>query len=849
MLGMEVLEGLEASFWRRGSRATPLRLHRQIPLYPEASYEGQSCPERNWSSMIARINLALSMFLATLLLVAAQAEEFPGGSIQTREALRTDKGSHPKVIVQTVPDATTTATCLVVRFAERNKSLPTRGAAHLWEHLMFRTAPGGKPGALLVRDELNGHQSRAWVTSTELVLAEVVPSSKGLESLSLQLSRLKSVPKDPEGMKLEKRTIASEIRAASDSTEQARRKILEGFGLDPYVEGDRENLSRLNREAISSLLSQLNLEEDVVISIVGPHSARDVRSHLAKNLAPLSLKRKGPREPSLNRAASPSGQTLSNSGGYDQKSLFFEHSVTDPRVLYVARGLLGLTLPDSTTNLETEADSLYRLDVSPADQDLTPLQRDLTPEEVQGLLSTVRRDWLSRYESPLERAELFALSSIRGFKPRTLLSPNELIPLIEQARKMLKHATEKGVPLETRSAKGGITGKLYPFRQRANFGNPSKVEVEKLPNQLKVSIQKMESWPIVAVSGFFRLTPPLSARQSDQLQKSLQSKSGRLTFEVKNDALFFHTWAEPSQLSRLLQETAEELKTLSKIDDLLDGATPVKSGILESFFLAHQKSGTERLLKGSKVFNPRNAHLVVTGELDENALDSGLRPAWSGWFGSDKPPAMYAPNSSEGAKDAPNSKTIAINSTSPPVMVVGFSGPTRSSPNFLAFNLALQTLAGRPTTSLLARHLTDSGIPVLSVKLFPLTGSIQGKEQIWLIAMRLEKAPKKPEELVKKVSELLKGLTQSTFSESDLKRTRSYLKSSLTVAASTVRGRARVLAHAEFHRLSKSYADDFAGLYDHLTPPLVQEVCKTYFQEPKVRSVFFKPRSPSGNSD
>ena len=68
------------------------------------------------------------------------------------------------------------------------------------------------------------------------------------------------------------------------------------------------------------------------------------------------------------------------------------------------------------------------------------------------------------------------------------------------------------------------------------------------------------------------------------------------------------------------------------------------------------------------------------------------------------------------------------------------------------------------------------------------------------------------------------------------------MKNSLTLSGSNVRGRARVLAHAEFYRLSESYAQDFAGLYDNLTSKLVQSVCRTYLSQPQVRWLYFYPQ-------
>lgn len=787
---------------------------------------------------IKSISLLLWMAFVSLTL----AQDYPGGSFEIRPVLKAEQGSHPRILVQTVPGATTTATCLVLRYAEPEKTSPSPAAAHLLEHLLYRTSPDGKPGGQLVRNEIQGHQARGWITPSELVLSEEVPAEEGLASLSLQLARLKGVPTDPQGLKLEKRIIGGEIDAASNDVDKARREILKGWGLNAEVEGTRESLHRMDESTLESVMAGLSLEEDIVIAVIGPHTQREVRSHLAKVLAPLKPSRQGPREPDTTSLKAPRSRTVKSPQGYRQRSLFFSYKLLDPRVPDLASTLLKQQLPaGSEVRIHREADSVYRLDLFPADLNLSVALKDLTPEERETLLNRVRRDWLERFESPQERAEMMALSVVRGFQPREPVQTSELQDLVEQAHAMIK-AASKGTslmlePVSTAVSKEGV----YPFRDRAYFTGGTQIETETLPNGLKVTVKRMETWPVVAVSGFFRLTPSLSPAEVNQLQSLLEARSASLRFEVKNDAVFFHAWDEASRLPHLLKQSSGELQTLAAEKDLLADAPPYEPGILESFFLPHL-GAESRKLKGEKIFNPQNGHLVITGAIELSGLDQGLRPAWSGWFGSDRIAPVYA--NSQAAEDTEKravSKVVDIAPLASPVIVVGFSGPNRSSPNFLPFNLALQTLAGRPTTSILARSLTDSGTPVSSVKLFPLTASDQGESQVWLVALRLETVPQTAEAVVEEVTQQLQELARNPLAKADLARTRSYLKNSLTLSASSVQGRAGVLAHAEFHRLSQSYAEDFAGLYDHLDPDLVKSVCKDYLSKPEIRWVYFKP--------
>ena len=134
---------------------------------------------------------------------------------------------------------------------------------------------------------------------------------------------------------------------------------------------------------------------------------------------------------------------------------------------------------------------------------------------------------------------------------------------------------------------------------------------------------------------------------------------------------------------------------------------------------------------------------------------------------------------------------------------------------------------------------------VTSVRVFPLPASERVREssaqQVWLVAVRASRPWNDPDGAVQKITNMLKTLGTKPLAKLELDRTRDFLKSSLALSASTVRGRAKVLAHAEFYRLSDSYADDFAGLYDHLSPELVMTVCRNYLEDPEVRWLYFDP--------
>lgn len=755
--------------------------------------------------------------------------------MERRPALRSDEGSHPKLVVQTVPDATTTATCLVLRYAEPGKTRPPAGTAHLIEHLMYRSRTGQKPGALLLRNELLGDSCRAWVTPTTVVFSEVVPSDSGLDSLKLQLSRLKGVPEDIEGLALEKRVIEREIASVDAPEERGRRKILASLGLEPDVEGKAGTLPDLGREQLEDWLRQLDLEKDVVITVVGPHTSREVRKVLSATLSPLSPSRTEAREASLAPAAKV--ETVTISSGNAQTSYFFLAEECDLNVFRVAEALAEMKFGRGNVSMEKEDRDLIRLDLSAnATGDITT---ELTPEESRSLFLNLQRDWLDRYESQQTRAEMLALAELYGKQPETMVDESEFPAVVAEAKQLLKAGLESKTKLVLKP-EGPAKRGLYHFKSRAYRSLP-EVKKDKLPNGLGLTTQRIESFPLVAIAGFFRLTPALDSRQIAVLEAALSK--GQMSYQVTPNGVFFQDWAPADRCADLLARSALELKQFAEVNDFQANSAPSPS-LLEEFFIPGLEAESTRKLKGARLFRPESAHLVVVGPLDQAALDQGLRPAWSGWFSDGTPPGFSKPSVSE-SQEQPTSKIVSTPTGSSPALIVGFTGPARSSPDFLPFNLAIQTLAGRPNTSVLARKFQDGKQAVTSVKVFPLSASETLEEssarQIWLIALRPAESVSRPEEMAERIEGIVKGLASKPLPPHELSLTRDYLKSSLALSSATIRGRAKVLAHSEFYRLSDSYLEDYAGLYDHLSPDLVQAICRKYLEEPEVRWLYLQP--------
>jgi len=801
--------------------------------------------------MLAQAKTTVFLLLLFLLSDCLLSQELPGGEVRVWPALESEKGGHPRVVIQQVPEATTTATCLLLRYAEPGKQSPPPGTAHLFEHLLFRTEPAGKPGGLLLRDESLGSSGQAWVSPGLICFSEIVPSEEGLESLKLQLQRLRGVPSDKEGLMLEKRAIRSESIKGELPEEKGRRQILHELGLKAEVEGDPDLVEGLTSADLLNLARSLNLSTDVVISIVGPHSVREVRGVLSSTLGAMEPTRKEPRQPVAQDSEAAHIREIVSPSGHHQDSHFFTFNTDHPGVPVLAEEALKNFLPEGVeAQLVREEDHLFRLDISPGGTPLPSLDTDKVASLTTGSHDTLRRLWLQSYESPRARAIMLARQTLWGEAFHTPLSPEDINRLAPEVSKLLETAKDDSVLLKIRPEDPAASvPSLFPYKTKAqNNGGPS-VSNEVLPNKLSVTLAPSNQWPTVGVAGYFRISPPLTPTQAIALEKVLNNREElRLQYEIRPRGLFFTAWAPADSLNKLLRSSARELQELSQSKENLLEGTDGEPGVVERFFLPTLDEGSPSKVSGKRIIDPKLGHLVVAGDIEQKDLQKGLRPAWSGWFSTSTPPPIRPSKETTPQSAGPENRTIELPQEEQPLLILGFSGPSRSSQDFLPFNLALQTLAGRPVSSVLNRRLKS----VNSVKLLPLTvssGATEEEEQVWLIALRLKSPLNDPSAVVKSVTKLLQKLGRTRMAEKELDRTRNFLKNSLILSASTAKGKARVLAHAEFHRLSRSYVQNFAGLYDHLEPQLVKSVCARYLSEPKVRWLYLRPNGKPEKDD
>lgn len=775
----------------------------------------------------------------------ATAQEFPGGTLLTRPALVSERGSHPVIVVQTVPQATSTATALIIRYGEPGKVGGSSTSAHLLEHLLFRTRPKGPPGELLLRNEALGDRAKAWLDSCFIVFSEEVPAEHGLASLQLQVERLSGVPKDPEGWKLEKEALLREISRTQSPEDLARRTLLDELGYPSEPAGNETSLKEVKGEELGQLLTDLDLDSDVVIAVVGPHTPREVRQHLSENLIPLAATRSSPRADTGSKPWEPRSLTARSPAGHHQWSGFFQADRDDPRVMALANTLLAQVLAPGQGRLSEEAGDLYRLDLTPPSLDLSQKLSRLTPEISDRVFVEHDREWLKRYESPQRRAEMLALTTLRQTEPEARISREEYPALLETARSLLLKGQMSEVTLLLEPLEGVAPNRtLFDYASIARKEALPNLSSDELPNGLTVTTQVWDTWPTVALSGFFRQIPPLSRQEVAQLSRHLQSRTDKtLEFDVQQGAVFFHGWAPSSQAESLLTTCAEELKFLAGQPNLAGPSQESDSQLVETFFLGSENGRpSSGVLPGARVFSPQGAHLVAVGQFEPDVLERGLRPAWSGWFARGPKGSYPAKLQDLPVEEKSGSLVVDLPQGAQPVLLFGFRGPSRSSPDFLAFNLALQTLAGRPTSSLAERELQKGSAPVDSVRLIPLSSSESQSGQVWVIALRLNQVMEDPTPLCQRLEEMLRALGGNELAEAELARTRDYLKSSLTLSAASNSGRARILAHAEFYRLSRSYAVDFAGLYDHLTPSAVKAVCQRVLENEKPRWLYLRPK-------
>ncbi len=766
----------------------------------------------------------------------------PGGAVVIKPPLRAEQGSQPRVVLQTVPDTQVTATVLAIRYRRPGDSGgASAGIAHLLEHMLYRSRSGSPPGSLLVRSESLGGQTLAYLTSGVIVLGEVVPSEQGLESLDLQLERLRAVSSDASDLALEKSAIVQELTVSAvrlGPEELGRRGLLAGLGVQAGVEGDAETISRATPSDLERLLEDLSLETDIAIAVVGPHTEQQVQLHLTHALKRLRPSREQAR-PREATEAQTTTVTVESPSGFHQASYFLRlPELSTAETLLMEDLLRQATAEASILSLSKEDVGLYRLDVSPPQnrQELGQRLGLLQPDDDLG--GRLRRAWLDRYEGPLQRAEMLALEALELGTAARPLAAEELEGARERLLLELQSALARAPLLQLEPRGSRRPSGLYPFQTRARAG---AIQRQTLSNGLVVAWQDLKSWPTVGISGFFRLRRVLAPDECAALEKELEIRSTHgLDYEVKPDALFFHCWCPAPELRETLEKAASELRALAESDEVLVKAAATAPSAMEEFFLAGLGRAQSSDLSGRTLIRPDAGQLVLVGDLDAMAMEHGLRPAWNSWFPEKPSRPSSLPAVRDGAVES--QRTVDVSTSQPPLLLVGIWGPNRSSPDFLAFNLALQSFAGRPTTSLLARQLRDNEGLVETVSVFPMLGSERSDgQQLWLIALRPRTRLEDGADLAARVASGLAGLGRDALPETELARTRNYLKAALKVSISTPRGRARVLANSEFNRLSDLYSTDYAGLYDRINAAVVRAACQRYLGGQSPRWLYLRP--------
>ena len=173
----------------------------------------------------------------------------------------------------------------------------------------------------------------------------------------------------------------------------------------------------------------------MVITVVGPHTPREVRKVLSATLAPLAPSRTEARKATLAPAAKV--ETLTVPSDHAQPSYFFSIGDSDLKVFRVAEVLAETKLGPGNVSMEKEGPDLIRLDVS-ANASEENIFNELTPEESRALFLGLQRDWLDRYESQQTRAEMLALAELYGKQPEIMVEESEFPALVAEAKQLLK---------------------------------------------------------------------------------------------------------------------------------------------------------------------------------------------------------------------------------------------------------------------------------------------------------------------------------------------------------------------------------------------------------------------------
>jgi zinc protease len=380
-----------------------------------------------------------------------------------------------------------------------------------------------------------------------------------------------------------------------------------------------------------------------------------------------------------------------------------------------------------------------------------------------------------------------------------------------------------------------------------------------LDNGLVVLVWTAPELPLVALRGYLEggslLDPPgkegLTWLAADLLGRgtrrhpgalfaaALQEQGMELAFRGERQAVLVEGWTLSEQFPRFAELLGEALRQPELAPEECDRARHRARAALEARardiqsraldeLLARMYGGAypgarppEGTLEGlqacgqgdiaalaRRLVRPDRLVLAFSGRVTEEEVLRALRPQLGSWWPEEERQATTLPPPAEpavGVTELPGRPGEAL-------VLAGHPGPSRGDADWYAFNLLNQVLGGNPLSSRLALRLRDvEGLaPWVESRLLPGPGP-----NPWVVGMRVH--PDQVPRALEILRSEMERLRAAPPAAEEMERARGVLSGRLALACAEPGGRADLLINLEFHRLSPSYARDFAGIYRHIS--------------------------------
>ncbi|MBI3927316.1 MAG: insulinase family protein [Armatimonadetes bacterium] len=815
----------------------------------------------------------VALLLALLLGGSARAEsdllELPGGLV---ERYRLPGG--PTVLLQAFPDLPAATVAMVVATGSAADPPGKRGQAHLLEHLLYRATPDFPRGKLLVRYEQIGARSGAMTTHDHLVFWESVPRPQLELAVKAEAGRLKSLSADDRDLARERELVLGELRLRLNRPENRLERALDGrLRGAPSAEELARDLPSITLADLQQRYRDTVRRSNAVLVVVGGFAPRDVRRQLAA-LFPSEQEPPSPPAP----GSAPPAEDASPVQLLGPPMVEFLYPLDGENYLPFSLLDAALEAPPGV-RLFTQLDPIqgvYRIRVSPSPGQTVAETRSWLahalhavaksgPDTIAAARNRALSNFYHRLEDPATRAVQLALHESRGSLGQLIDFPERLAQVAALSDQLLspERAAQghlDGEPGEARMEEqdqdqAGDRLIAAQTRKEEDVAAPRFVRHE-LENGVTVLIQTVAGLPTVTVRGYLEggmlLDPPerpgltyLAAgllgtgtthRKDAAFSKSLRELGLEMRFEPGRQAISVEGWMRRDQLAQWLELLSEALRNPAPSEESLARArvqnlrrleqnSPEDRALeqyLQRIFPAghpyglppagdvrtsREASSAEVLAHLNRIARPDRLVLVFSGDVTESDVLRRLRPGLTSWYVDHTAPPMTVP-----PVTMPAASRLDLPSSGPYALVlIGHPGPARRDSDYYAFNLLNQILGGNPVSSRLARRIRDREKlgPLAESRLLSTVGPVP-----WAVVLKVQ--PDKVDQALAVVREELEALRKQAPTDAEIRQAVQGLEGRLQVSQGTAAGRADLLRNLEFHRLSDSYPDAFAGLYRHI---------------------------------